>query len=73
MRSANRELIDLLGQAPKVRTILVVTRELETGGTGPQIFPMDLGWREYATLQRLHLLDHRSQIKNLRAAMNCES
>jgi hypothetical protein len=81
LHSANRELIDLLGQAPglgdgaegreapKVLTIMVVTTKREDGSTGPQIFPMDLGWREYAILQRLHLLDHRTQIKKLRAMM----
>jgi hypothetical protein len=42
---------------------------LPDGGTGPQIFVAELGWKEYAILQRLHLLDHRSQIKKLRAAL----
>jgi hypothetical protein len=81
LRSANHELVELLASAPgaaeppdqatapKVRTILVVTRTLPDGGTGPQIFPVDLGWREYALLQRLHLLDHRTQVKKLREAL----
>ena len=77
LRSANRELIALLESAPaaepanppKVLTILVVTRTLADGTTGPQIFPIDLGWKEYAILQRLHLLDHRTQVKKLREAL----
>ena len=81
LHSANRELIDLLGQAPdlgdgaegreapKVLTILVVMRALEGGGTGPQIIFIDLDWRQYAILQRLHLLDHRTQIRKLRASL----
>jgi hypothetical protein len=78
LRSANEELIALLAStpesdptpdAPGVRTVLVVNRSLPRGGIAPQIFITDLGWREYALLQRLHLLDHRTQIKNLRAAL----
>jgi hypothetical protein len=78
LRSANEELIALLDSAPEsepapgapgVRTVLVVNRSLPGGGIAPQIFITDLDWREYALLQRLHLLDHRTQIKNLRAAL----
>jgi hypothetical protein len=78
LRSANEELNALLASAPEsepapdapgVRTVLVVNRSLPGGGTAPQIFITDLDWREYALLQRLHLLDHRTQIKNLRAAL----
>jgi hypothetical protein len=78
LRSANEELIALLASAPEsepapdapgVRTILVVNRSLPGGEITPQIFITDLDWREYALLQRLHLLDHRTQIKNLRGAL----
>ena len=78
LRSANEELVALLdgapesapaAQAPTVRTILVVNRPLPDGQLAPQIFAADLEWREYALLQRLHLLDHRTQIKKLRAAL----
>jgi DinB family protein len=77
LRSANHELIELLGSAPgaadeshaTVRTVLVATRTLPGGGTGAQIFPVDLNWREYALVQRLHLLDHRNQIRKLREAL----
>jgi hypothetical protein len=78
LHAANDELVAVLAAAsdetqngaPTVQTILVVTRNLPAGGTGPQIFVEELGWKEYAILQRLHLLDHRTQIKNLRAALN---
>ena len=77
LHAANNELLSVLATAsderrdgaPTVRTILVVTRSLPDGGTGPQIFVEELGWKEYAILQRLHLLDHRTQIKKLRAAL----
>ncbi|MBZ5591530.1 MAG: DinB family protein [Acidobacteriia bacterium] len=78
LKSANEELIELLASAHEsapapdaaaVRTVLVVSRALPDGHTAPQIFITDLDWREYALLQRLHLLDHRTQIKNLRAAL----
>jgi hypothetical protein len=78
LRSANEELVALLASAPepepapdapKVRTILVVSRALPEGPTAAQTFVADLGWREYALLQRLHLLDHRNQVRNLRAAL----
>jgi len=78
LKSANEELIALLASAPEsapapdaaaVRTVLVVSRALPDSRTASQIFITDLDWREYALLQRLHLLDHRTQIKNLRAAL----
>lgn len=77
LRSANQELIELLKDAPgeaeksgaTVRTILVINHALPSGGTGTQIFPADLDWKQYALLQRLHLLDHRTQIKKLREAL----
>ena len=78
LKSANEELNALLGSAPEselapdtpaVRTVLVVSRSLDDGRITPQIFIADLNWREYTLLQRLHLLDHRTQIKSLRAAL----
>ena len=77
LRSSSNELNEVLALAPgeaeekaaRVRTILVVNRELPGGGTGPQIFPVDLDWREYALAQRLHALDHRTQIKKIRESL----
>jgi hypothetical protein len=34
----------------------------------PGFFDIELTWKGYAMTQRLHLLDHRSQIKTLREA-----
>jgi hypothetical protein len=70
MRAANAEVDMLLGRAVEAeppggataRTILVFNRP---DGT-PEFFDMELTWRGYAMTQRLHLLDHRRQIRNLR-------
>jgi len=77
LHSANQELLALLeapaavdpNNAPTARTVLVVSRTLSDGRVAPQIFLVELGWREYALVQRLHLLDHRTQIKKLREAL----
>ena len=53
---------------PTVRTVVVALRKFEDGSTKPQIFFAELRWKEYALLQRLHLLDHRTQVKNLHLA-----
>lgn len=52
-----------------VQTILVVNRTPPDGGGEPEIFAAELDWKEYALVQRLHLLDHRSQVRKLRAAL----
>jgi DinB family protein len=39
----------------------------EAGG-GPDIFAAELTWPQYALVVRLHLLDHRTQVRALRAA-----
>ena len=76
LSQANRAMIDLLKEAselppddgaPLVRTLLVALRKREDGTTQPQLFFADLNWKEYALLQRLHLLDHRRQLKSLAA------
>ena len=78
LREANRAMLELLERAPEdpspanaptVRTVVVALRKLEDGRTEPQIFFAELGWKEYALLQRLHLLDHRTQLRNLHAAL----
>ena len=76
LRDANRSMVELLagssdGENPTtVRTVGVALRKLEDGRTEPQIFFAELYWKEYALLQRLHLLDHRRQIKDLQAAIS---
>jgi hypothetical protein len=77
LHSANQELLALLEapaavdptNAPTARTVLVVNGTPSDGRVAPQIFLVELGWREYALVQRLHLLDHRTQIKKLREAL----
>jgi hypothetical protein len=77
LHQANRAMIEVLeaasdhpsdGNAPTVKTVMVALRKLENTSTEPQIFFVELTWKEYALLQRLHLLDHRRQVKELHAA-----
>jgi hypothetical protein len=56
-------------EAPVAPTILVVHQTLPGGCVTPQTFVAELDWREYALVQRLHLLDHRDPVKKLRAAL----
>ena len=72
LRSANRELVEQLesppadkADEPTARTVLVVSRTLPDGRVTPQVFVAELGWKEYALVQRVHLLEHRNQIKKL--------
>jgi hypothetical protein len=75
LREANAELDALLGQAVEaeptgpatVRTILVFNRASPAGGAEPETFEAELRWKGYAMVQRLHLLDHRTQVRALRA------
>jgi hypothetical protein len=75
LREANRAMLELLAgapdgrptaDAPTVRTVVVALRKLDDGSMNSQTFFAELRWKEYALLQRLHLLDHRTQIKKLR-------
>ncbi len=49
----------------RARTILVVNRTLADGRIEPEIFEIELGWKGYAMVQRLHLLDHRTQVQRI--------
>jgi hypothetical protein len=74
LKDANRALLDVLDAAPEntatgaptAKTIMIVPCLFPDGHTGPQTWVEQLPWKEYALLQRLHLLDHRNQIKKLR-------
>jgi hypothetical protein len=55
--------------SPTVRTLVVTLRATADGGTVAQLYFAELEFKEYALLQRLHLLDHRTQIKKLRASL----
>lgn len=73
LAEANAEFGRLLGRAvrhePKagltVRTILVINRTLVDGTVEPEYFDAELGWKGYALTARLHLLDHRTQVRKL--------
>jgi hypothetical protein len=76
LHAANQAMIGLLASAPDeavavdaptVKTVMVTLTVQPSGATSPQIYFAELGWKEYALLQRLHLLDHRTQVKKLRA------
>jgi hypothetical protein len=77
LHAANQAMIDVLhapeidtaGDVPTVKTVMVTLRALPDGAAGPQIYFLELPWKEYALLQRLHLLDHRTQVKKLRASI----
>ena len=77
LREANAEFEAVLstahGQDPKsdatAPAVLVVNRTTEDGRTEPDIWIEPLPWKEYAMVQRLHLLDHRNQVKKIRAAL----
>jgi len=53
---------------PTARAILVAPRTLPDGRVISDVFSAELGWKAYALVQRLHLLDHRNQIRTLRGA-----
>jgi urea carboxylase-associated protein 1 len=73
VRAANAEFETLLAAAAAaqpppdatIRTILVVSR----AGGPSELFAEDLDWKAYALVQRLHLLDHRNQVRAARAAL----
>lgn len=77
LQDANRAMLDVLDGAsdsvpdasPTVKTVIVALCKREDGTERPQIYFAELNWKEYALLQRLHLLDHRTQVKKLHAAI----
>lgn len=56
--------------APTARAILVVNPTLPDGGTASDQFPAELDSKAYALVQRLHLLEHRNQVRTLLAALS---
>jgi len=76
LREAGAALDTLLEEATRrppddwaatVPTIL--TTDSPDPGIEPEPFAAELTWKEYALVQRLHFLDHREQIRRLRAAL----
>jgi hypothetical protein len=81
LAAANAEFAALLARAVEgapapeltVRTILVINRALAGGRVEPEIFDAELHWKGYALAARLHLLDHRTQVRALRARGETQS
>jgi len=77
LQDANRAMVDVFEGAPDsvaegsptVRTVMVTLCKREDGSERAQIYFAELNWKEYALLQRLHLLDHRTQVKKLSALL----
>jgi hypothetical protein len=74
LREANAALDASLGEPPALDTARAVTAPailLVAGAdaASPVIFAAELTWAEYALVQRLHFLDHRGQVRALRAAL----
>ena len=70
LREANATLDRSLGEPPApgaAPAILVVAGP--DAASAPVIFAAELTWAEYALVQRLHFLDHRGQVRALRAAL----
>jgi hypothetical protein len=73
LAEANAELAALLARAVAeevpaartIRTILVINRTRDDGTVEPEHFDAELGWKGYALTARLHLLDHRTQVRRL--------
>jgi hypothetical protein len=73
LAEANAEFAALLARAAAeevpaartIRTILVINRTQDDGTVEPEHFDAELGWKGYALTARLHLLDHRTQVRRL--------
>ena len=79
LHQANQAMVEVLESGrgipiraddPTVRTVMVALHKPEGGAPRPQIYFAELAWKEYALLQRLHLLDHRRQVKELLGAVD---
>jgi DinB superfamily len=83
LREANAALDNVLAEAARhalpdggaaaatVPTIL--TAGAPDPASEPELFAAELSWKEYALVQRVHFLDHREQIRRLRAALSTPS
>lgn len=78
LRAAGADLDAALAEAARadvpesltLRAVLVVNVAGPDGRRArPDIWDAELGWRAYALVQRLHALDHRTQVKALRATL----
>jgi hypothetical protein len=56
--------------APPATVPTILTTDPADSGSRAELFSAPLTWKEYALVQRLHFLDHRGQIRQLRAALD---
>ena len=76
LKASNAELQAVLATADDrevgevtARTIVVVNGRQSDGTTEPETFPIELEWRAYAMVQRLHAIDHTRGIRQLRVGL----
>jgi hypothetical protein len=55
--------------APAATVPTILTTDPTSAGGAAELFAAELTWQEYALVQRLHFLDHRNQIRRLRAGL----
>jgi len=75
LREATAALDSALGEpgerdgpvAPSVTAPAVLVISAGDAAAAPEIFTAELTWPEYALVVRLHFLDHRTQVRQLRA------
>jgi hypothetical protein len=67
-KAQSKSIASARSGAPTVLTLMVATTKLADYQLAAQLWFAELNWKEYALLQRLHLLDHRTQMKKLIAA-----
>jgi hypothetical protein len=63
--SRENSTVAATADAPTVLTLMVATAKMPDDELVAQLWFAELKWKEYALLQRLHLLDHRTQMKKL--------
>jgi hypothetical protein len=75
LREASAELDRVLQAAAErppgdaVTAVAILVTGAPDAGAAVEHFAADLTWREYALVQRLHFLDHRQQVRQVRAAL----
>ena len=61
------------GEAAAATVPTILTAGAPDPASEPELFAAELSWKEYALVQRVHFLDHREQIRRLRAALSTPS
>jgi hypothetical protein len=68
----DRVLLEAIERPPadaRATALAILVAETPDPGDPAEHFGADLGWKEYALVQRLHFLDHRQQVREVRAAL----